>query len=350
MKKSYYDILEISSDASSDQIKKAYRSLAFKYHPDKNPDDPKAEEKFKEISEAYECLSDKASRRNYDLFPNGQGSGFSSSQSASDIFQHFSEMFGRDFGFGGDPFSRSRYSSTVSKGESIVHHVEVSFKDVLLGSSHKISFSINKSCVGCDGKKYQNQSDLSRCRECKGAGNVFYDAGSMKVTTTCRACGGSGMVITSPCKSCSGSGSSITNKSLNVTIPSGVTDGNQLRIEGYGHHSNGSQVPGDLLINVTVKKDDRFERRGPHLYGNKRISFKQAALGATVEVELIDGKINLTILPGTQSHTMMSVGGRGLPIDIGDPERGNHYVSIIVDIPRKVSSKDRMLIEQLNLS
>jgi len=347
MKKSYYDILEISNDASSDQIKKAYRKLALKYHPDKNPDDSNAESKFKEISEAYECLSDKESRRNYDLFPEGTKGGFggfSPSQSPGDIFQHFSEMFGRDFGFG-----RSAQKPRMAKGDYVVHNVEVSLEDVLLGSTHKISFSSNIACNSCGGKRYQNQNDLSKCGSCNGRGNVMYDHGAIKVTTTCRSCGGSGMTINNPCITCSGSGMLHNRRSLNVTIPPGVSEGNQLRIEGYGHNQLGSQAPGDLLINIAIKHDDRFERRGPHLYGSKRISFKQAALGSTVEIELIDGKINLVIPASTQSHTMMSVSGRGLPIDVGDPERGNYYVTIIVDIPRKISNIDRRLIEQLSL-
>ena len=250
MKKSYYDILEISNDASSDQIKKAYRKLALKYHPDKNPDDSNAESKFKEISEAYECLSDKESRRNYDLFPNGQGSGFSSSQSASDIFQHFSEMFGRDFGFGSDPFGRSTRKPRMSKGDYVVHNVEVSLDEVLLGSTHKISFSSNIVCNSCGGKRYQGQNDLSKCDACGGMGNVMYDHGAIKVTTTCRRCGGSGSKIRNPCITCSGSGMSHNNRSLNVIIPPGVSEGNQLRIEGYGHN-----IAADLLRSYGSRKE-----------------------------------------------------------------------------------------------
>jgi len=348
MGKDYYSILGVDRGADDDQIKKAYRKLALKHHPDKNPDDPKSETKFKEISEAYECLSDSEKRRSYDIFPDGGMGGFSHS-GGDDIFQHFSDIFNQTFGAGSNPFRKSGYESSVVKGESVSHNIQVTLEDVLHGSTQKITFSAGVSCGGCDGKRYQNKNDITACDVCKGAGNVMYDAGAMRVTTTCRQCGGAGVVIKTPCSQCRGSGMLDNTRSLNISIPAGVADGNQLRLEGCGHRQPGSTIPGDLLINISVKKDERFERRGPHVYGTRRISFKQAAIGCTIDLDLIDGKINLLIPPGTQSHTMMSIKERGLPIDVGDPERGNHYVTVIVDVPTKISKADRRLIEQLNL-
>jgi len=349
MKKDYYNLLGVKKDATAGQIKKAYRTLAFKYHPDKNPDNPNAEEKFKEISEAYDCLSNSESRKNYDLFPNGTGKGFSSHRGAEDIFQHFSEMFGGFGGFGGFRKNSSR-GYKQEKGDSIVYNIEITLQDVLHGISKKITFSSEKACVSCDGKKYKSQDDISKCKGCGGRGSTTFDAGAMRITTTCQQCGGSGAVIINPCPECSGAGISSLKRSLNITIPPGVSSGNQLRVEGYGNIHPESKVPGDLLVNISIKKSDNFERRGPHVYGSKIISFKQAVLGSKIDIDVIDGKINLTIPPGTQSHTMMSVRERGLPIDVGDPERGNHYVTVVVDVPTKLSNKDRMLIEQLNLS
>jgi len=348
MVKDYYITLGVTQDSSEDQIKKAYRKLALKYHPDKNPDDPSAEKKFKEISEAYDCLSDKEKRNNYDMFPEGGGSGDFRASGMEDIFSHFSEMFGNDFGF-----SRSRSRDPrrrMSKGESIVREISVTLEEVLEGASREISYSRGQSCRDCSGKGYASNDDLGRCRSCRGSGQVVSDFGAMRVSTSCNNCGGTGKIILNPCDGCAGVGAMFKNTSINITIPPGILDGNQLRIEGHGHFSPGYQVPGDLLVNISVRKHRKFDRRGPHIYSEKRISFKAAALGASVEVELIDGKINLNVPSGTQSQTVMSVESRGLPIDVGDPERGNHYVVIIVDVPNKISEADRKIIEQLDLS
>ena len=348
MVKDYYMTLGVTRDSSEDQIKKAYRKLALKYHPDKNPDNPEAEKKFKEISEAYDCLSDIDKRNNYDAFPEGGGSDHFRSSGMGDmgdIFSHFSEMFGNDFGFGRSRDPRRR----MSKGESIVKEVRVTLEEVLAGSSREISYARGQSCVQCSGRGYISRDDIGRCRSCRGSGNVISDFGAMRVSTSCKVCGGSGNIIINSCSDCAGVGASFKNVSINITIPPGVLDGNQLRIEGHGHFSPGYQIPGDLIVNVSVVKHKNFDRNGPHIYGEKRISFKDAVLGSVVEVELIDGKINLNVPAGTQSQTLMSVGSRGLPIDVGDPERGNHYVVVIVDVPTKLSESDRKTIEKLDL-
>jgi len=346
MAKDYYSILDVQRDASDDQIKKAYRKLALKYHPDKNPDDPGSEKKFKEISEAYDCLSDSNKRRNYDMFPEGAGSIPPNRGGMGDIFSHFSEMFGGGFGFGG----HSGRHRGEDRGEPIVCDVRISLKEVLDGAFRDITFPQGKQCGACDANGYNDKGDISDCSSCAGSGSIVSDFGHMRVTTSCNSCGGSGKVIVNPCKTCGGSGILLENRTINITIPQGVSNGLQLRIGGYGHQSRSSKICGDLLVNVFVDSHTEFERRGPHIACERRISFKQAVLGAIIEIDLIDGKINMNIPPGTQSHSVMSVGGRGLPIDVGDPERGNHYVTIIVDIPRTLSDSDKTLIEKLDLS
>jgi molecular chaperone DnaJ len=346
MVKDYYASLGVKSNATDEQIKKAYRKLALKYHPDKNPDNPSAEKKFKEISEAYDCLSDKDKRKNYDTYPYGGSSEHFSDSGMDDIFSQFSEMFGHDLGSSRPRDPRRR----MSKGESIVREVHVTLEEVLVGSSREISYSRGQSCVQCSGKGYVSRDDISRCRSCRGSGNVISDFGAMRVSTSCASCAGSGKTIINPCSDCSGVGALFKSMSINITIPPGVSDGNQLRIEGRGHFSPGYQIPGDLLVSISVSKHKKFDRKGPHIYSEKRISFKDAALGSVIEVELIDGKINLNVPSGTQSQTVMSVGSRGLPIDVGDPERGHHYIVVIVDVPTKISEADRKIIEQLDLS
>ena len=191
MAKDYYTTLGVQRDAPDDQIKKAYRKLALKYHPDKNPDNPDAEKKFKEISEAYDCLSDRDKRNNYDAFPEGGGSDHfrgSGMGDMGDIFSHFSEMFGNDFGFGRSRDTRRR----MSKGESIVQEIRVTLEEVLAGSSREISYSRGQSCVPCAGKGYDNSDDIGRCKACRGSGSVISDFGAMRVSTSCNACNGSG--------------------------------------------------------------------------------------------------------------------------------------------------------------
>ena len=341
MKKDFYEILGVSEDATQDQIKKAFRRLALKYHPDKNPDDKDAEKMFKNAAEAYDVLSDEGKRASYDSFGNGAGEEFRGD--FEDIFDHFSGMFRGDFG--SDFFGRSR--SSVQVGSPVLVDVIVTLTDVLKGSAKDVRFTRLDSCLGCRGKGFIKESDVGTCDACNGLGKTSHDAGFVRIQTTCRPCSGSGKRIINACGQCGGRGSVSKNERVSVTIPAGVSDGSQLRLAGKGNRPSPNHAPGDLLITISIQKDKRLERNGPHLYSNETISFSCAVLGSNISVNLIDGKVNLTIPPGTQPHSMMSIPGRGLPVDVGDPERGNHYIRLIVDVPKSLSVEEREIIEAL---
>ena len=344
MKKDFYEILEVSRDATQDEIKKSFRLLALRYHPDKNPDDKDSEKMFKSVSEAYDVLSDKDKRAAYDNFGHSDGHQFQGHHGGfEDIFNHFSGMFGREFG---SEFSgRSRSSPLVGSPVSV--DVVVTLTDVLKGAIKNIRFSRLDSCMTCKGKGFKKESDVGACNICNGSGKTSHDAGFVRIQTTCRACAGSGKRIINPCEQCSGRGSISKNDSVSVTMPAGVHDGSQLRLAGKGNRPSPNHAPGDLLLTISIQKDKRLERNGPHLYSNETISFSRAVLGSNISVNLIDGKVNLTIPPGTQPHSMMSIPGRGLPVDVGDPERGNHYIRIIVDVPKSLSAEEKEIIEAL---
>jgi molecular chaperone DnaJ len=342
MSRDYYEILGVKLDASLKEIKAAYRKLALKYHPDKNPDDPTSEEKFKEVSEAYSVLCDDEKRNNYDRFGHSSNQHFSFDQ--SDVFQHFSEMFGGgSFGF---DFFDSSTRRQRRRGESLVCEVNIDISDVFHGTVREVSFNRRKKCDLCDGKRYVNDEDISSCRACGGSGTATHTTGFMNITMTCNSCGGAGAKITNPCETCFGTGTLLEEAVVSVNIPKGVSSGNQIKISGYGHLDLAADEPGDLLISINVKDNERFRRNGPHVYSEKKITFSQAVLGSSVEIDVIDGKVKFDIPQGTQSHTMMSIPERGLPIDVNDDERGHHYVTIIVDIPKNINEHQKTLLEQ----
>lgn len=343
MKRDYYEILGISKDASETEIKKAYRKLALKYHPDKNPDNPEAETKFKEASEAYSVLSNIEKRRSYDQFgtENSQGShrGF------DDIFNNFSDFFSGAGGF--DEFFSERSNRAPRKGTDVFSEIVISLQEVLEGAAKDVTYQKFLCCSLCGGQGWKNESDLATCSHCSGSGVLNHRSGFMNVRVNCRACNGNGKVIMTACSGCSGSGSNEQTKSIKVSIPSGVSDGNHLRVPGEGNLTPEAVEPGDLMIKLSISKDNRFERRGPHIHSKKDISFFKAALGGTVEVDVIDGKVKLTIPKGTQPNTTLSIKARGLPEGIDDSDRGNHYVKIIVKVPVDMSEKEHDLISQL---
>lgn len=343
MAKDYYQILGLNRDASPNDIRKAYRSLALKYHPDKNQGNKEAESKFKEISTAYSCLSDPEKRSNYDMFPEGKGDMPNRSSGFEDIFDHFGDIFGAGFGF------ENRRAKRVVKGEPISLKLSLSLEEVLTGIDQEISFVRKINCVPCDGNGYSKRSDIARCPNCKGSGSLISQFGPMSVRTPCPSCAGLGSVIKNPCSSCSGSGDVDEKKKVAVKIPSGIEKGNSLRLEAIGNYRKGDDIPGDVIVEIDVEESSKFARKGPHIYSQQSISIPIAILGGEISVELIDGITLLKIPEGTQSHTYMSISERGLPIDIGDSERGHHYVKIVVDIPKTLSEKDRLLVESLSL-
>jgi len=328
MKQDYYETLGVSKDASEKEIKTAYRKLALKYHPDKNPDDEEAETRFKQVSEAYSVLSDSEKRQKYDQF----GHDFDNvrhSRSDADIFSQFSDFFGGGFSdfFRGN---RSAERSRSSKGNPITIEVDLSLEEVLNGCTKEIVFNRMSTCGSCFGEGYT-------CKTCGGVGQVQQNTGFMTIRRTCPACRGPGAIIINPCEDCSGSGSLREEKRTIVKIPPGVKESSQLRLSECGNMTKDDEVAGDLFVSIKILDEKGIQRNGPHLYIDQHVSFAEACLGCEKQIDLIDGKINLKIHPGTQSHTLMSVPDRGLPEDVGTDDRGNYYVKIVVDVPRNLS-------------
>lgn len=340
MKADYYEILGVSSSASKSEIKKAYRKLALKYHPDKNPDNKEAEDKFKEISEAYEVLSDDSLRSKYDKYGHTQAGDFS----FEDIISQFT--------MGGDLFS-SFFSSgprakRTPKNENTLIYQNITLSDVLMGVDKNICFDKFTLCQTCSGNGYKEQEDIQSCTVCKGSGmHTFNVGGAFTINQTCSACSGSKFEIKNPCTDCSGTGKNKERKEIKVTIPSGVESGMQLRVAEAGNEINVDASPGDLIIEINVEGDERFERHGPHIYSRCRISYSQAVLGDTISVETVGGVFDVVISPGARHGSMFSIHGKGLPEHVGSDEYGHHYILTEIDIPTDLSSEEIKLIKEL---
>ena len=340
MRKDYYKILGLSKDSSSSDIKKAYRSLALKYHPDKNPGDSSAEEKFKEASEAYSVLSDPEKRREYDNPDPFSGFSAGGSSGFGDIFEDFSDIFG--FGSRG-----KRQQSRKIIGQDVVLNVAISAKEILFGSEREVDFNRFVTCVTCLGNGYVNQSDVSRCTACSGTGRISHSMGFMKIESTCGTCEGLGYVITNPCGDCRGEGVTSENRKVKVNIPKGIRQGMHLRVESLGHFPPGASMPGDLILQIDEAHQEDFEIAGPHLYKNRKITFSQAVLGDTIEIDTLDGNRSIEIPAGTQSGSVIGIPGLGLPEDVGDDDRGNMYVRVDVLVPTDLSAKEKEMVEKL---
>ena len=295
-KKDYYDVLGVSKSANKDELKKAYRKLAMKYHPDRNPDDSQAAEKFKELSEAYEILSDDQKRQTYDNFGHeGVNSSFSSSQGAADAF---SDIFGDIFS---DIFGGSSGGRTSSRGADLSYNLEVSLEEAVFGKSLNIEIPSKERCNGL----------WNRCSYCGGAGVIRQQQGFFSMQQTCPHCRGEGEIHDKNCSKCNGSGFLSNNKKLSVKIPAGVDDGDRIRLSGEGELGRGGNR-GDLYISINVKEHSIFERDGRHLYCEVPLDFVDAALGGSIEVPTLVGKAKIKIPSGTQSHKIFRLNGKGI--------------------------------------
>jgi len=363
-KKDYYDVLGVSRDSSADDIKKAFRKLALKYHPDKNKGNKEAEKKFKEIAEAYAVLSDPAKRKQYDQFGhaafqnNGQGAGFGdfsdifesffgggrAQSSGGDFFNVFDDLFG-NFGFG----QRQRQSSQrkgysySERGASLQKSIEITLEEAAKGTEKEVSITKKEVCTACHGTGREPGSKITTCPTCHGTGYVRISQGFFSVTQTCSRCHGSGQIVEKPCKVCGGTGRKNSHKTLTIKIPAGVDSGHKLRVKGEGDAGLQGGPPGDLYIVIFVKEDPRFERQGSDLITPKTISFAQAALGATLEIETFDGKISVKVPPGTQNGNMLRIKGKGMP-DIRSGTKGSLYIHIKVGVPKKLNQKQKKLL------
>ncbi len=349
-KSDYYDVLGLSRDCTLTDIKREYRNLARKYHPDVNNGDPKAEEKFKEISEAYAVLSNEDKRRQYDQF------GFSRSLfegfDFGSVFSEFGfgDIFDRFFGAGfGSPFSTRQRSRRKERGSDISVEMKISFKESAYGVKKEIEYNADDICEVCEGKGSAADDGIITCRECGGIGKVRTARqtliGNIITTSTCRDCGGTGKIIKDPCKKCRGRGYHSGKKKVKLDIPAGIHDGDSLRVSGKGNSLGKDSINGDLFVTVRVIPYPGFKREGNDVLSNIEISFAQAALGCRLEVETLDGKEEVNIKAGTQPNKKIILKSRGI-IELNGYRRGDHIINIDVKIPAKLTKEEIILLKK----
>jgi len=344
-KRDYYEILGLSRTASIDEIKKAYRRLAVQHHPDKNPGDATAEEKFKEAAEAYGVLSDDEKRARYDRFGHqgvsGMG-GFDPNQ-----FADFGDILGDLFGFG-DFFgnSRRRGGSRAARGADLRYDLTLSFEDAVFGKEVSLDIPRSVTCTTCNGSGAKAGTQPVTCTACAGRGQIRYAQGFFAVSRTCPQCGGAGKVIKDPCATCDGAGRMREEKKISVKVPAGVDDGSRLRVAGEGEGGHNGGPAGDLYVFITVREHAKFQRRDYDIHAEEPVSMTQAALGAEITIETINGPETLRIPPGTQPNQVFRLRGKGVQF-IDSSGRGDHFVHAVVKVPTSLTDEQRQLLEQL---
>ena len=360
-KRDYYEVLGVGKSASAEEIKKAYRKKAIQYHPDKNPDNKEAEEKFKEAAEAYEVLSNPEKKQRYDQFGHAGmsgaagGGGFSGGgfSDIEDIFSAFGDIFGGHFGgFGG--FSggggRSRGGRRVSRGSDLRVKVKLNLQEIVNGVEKKIKVKKYVACQHCSGTGAKNGSSYSTCGTCGGAGQVTRVQntllGQMQTTSACPTCGGEGRMITDKCNHCAGEGVVREEEVINIKIPAGVGEGMQLNVSGKGNTGRRGGINGDLLVVITEADEDELVRDGNNLIYNLFLSFPEITLGTTAEIPTVDGKVKVKIEPGTQPEKILRLRGKGIP-DVNGYGRGDLLVRVHVWIPKKLSNDEKRALEKL---
>ncbi len=358
-KRDYYDVLGVAKGASAEEIKKAYRKLAIKYHPDKNPDDKSAEDKFKEAAEAYEVLSSPEKKQRYDQFGHAgvggaAGGGYGGGgMNMEDIFSQFGDIFGG----GGSPFDsffgggQSRGGGRrVAKGSNLRIKVKLTLSEIANGAEKKIKVNKQVSCKTCDGTGAKDKSSVSTCKTCGGNGSVRRVTntilGQMQTTATCPTCHGSGQQITAKCNSCHGEGTVRGEETITINIPAGVSEGMQLSMAGKGNAAPNGGIPGDLIILVEETPHETLKREGNNVVYDLHVSIPEAALGASVEVPTIDGKAKIKIEPGTQSGKLLRLKGKGIP-EVNSYHRGDQIIHVNIWTPKALNSEERALLEKL---
>ena len=358
-KRDYYEVLGLQKGASAEDIKKAYRKAAMKYHPDRNPGDKEAEEKFKEVGEAYEVLSDDEKRSRYDQYgfagvdPNYAGGaggfggfdGFGGFGGFGDLGDIFGDLFGGGSG------RRSGGQSSARRGENIMSRLDLTFEEAAFGCDKELNVPRIENCVACNGTGSAD-GNIETCPKCRGTGQERvvqnFMGMQMQSTTTCSQCGGRGKIIKTPCNTCKGKGKVRRTNKVNVKVPAGVNDGQSVRVRGEGNVGTGGAPNGDLLAEVHIKPHKLFKRREFDVYCEVPISFAQAALGAEIEVPTLDGKVIYTIPEGTQTGREFVLRGKGIP-QVGNPKlRGDHHFSVVVETPTKLTNEQKELLRQFD--
>jgi molecular chaperone DnaJ len=351
-KRDYYEILDVPRGASEQEIKTAYRRMAMQYHPDRNPGNKEAEEKFKEAAEAYSILSDTQKRTQYDRFGHAGVSGAGGAGGFQNfdprIFADFGDILGDIFGFG-DLFGGSRRSnSKTQRGSDLRFDLELSFEEAVFGTKKKIQFPRHELCGECSGSGSAQGNGSTTCPTCNGYGQVRFQQGFFSVTRTCSQCRGSGQIIKNPCKVCRGERRVVRERTLELKVPAGIDNGDKLRINGEGEAGTRGGAPGDLYVILAVKDHEFFERRDYDLYCHVSISFPQAALGSEIAVPTLEGEDERLRIPsGTQSGMVFRVRGRGVP-KRGGSSRGDLFVAVDVVVPSKLTKEQKELISKLD--
>ncbi|WP_296007607.1 molecular chaperone DnaJ [uncultured Alistipes sp.] len=357
-KRDYYEVLGVEKNANADEIKKAYRKAAIKYHPDKNPGDKEAEEKFKEAAEAYDVLSNPDKRARYDQFGHagmagaaggagGFGGGFGGF-SMEDIFSQFGDIFGGHFG--GGFRSSSGGGRRVNRGSDIRVKVKLTLAEIATGVTKKLKINKTVACEKCGGTGAKDAASYSTCSTCNGSGyamrveNTFF--GRVQTQGVCPTCGGSGKVITAPCDQCKGEGTVRGQEVVEIAIPAGVGEGMALTVTGKGNAARQGGVNGDLLVLIEEIPDPELIRDGNDLIHNLNITVTTALLGGTVEVPTVDGRAKIKIAPGTHAGKVLRLGGKGIP-DVNGYGRGDELVVVDITIPAKLNAEEKRLVEQL---
>lgn len=354
-KRDYYEVLGVSKDADDSTLKKAYRQVAKKYHPDMNPGDAEAEKKFKEASEAYAILSDPEKRRQYDqfghaAFENGAGGGgFGGFDfSGADFSDIFGDIFGDLFGGG----RRGGRGNGPMRGANIRKSIRITFEEAIFGCEKELELILKDSCTACNGTGAKPGTSPETCSKCGGKGQIVYASqsffGTVQNVQTCPTCGGSGKVIKEKCTSCSGTGYTSSKKKIQVSIPAGIDNGQSVRIREKGEPGLNGGPRGDLLVEVNVSRHPIFQRQEMHIFSTVPISFAQAALGGDIRVATVDGEVIYTVKPGTKTDTKVRLKGKGVPSLRDSRVRGDHYVTLVIQTPDRLSAEAKEALRKFD--